>query len=1850
MAFDIASAKPVSFDENQTTGFDISTATPVEPKASGFDISTATPVAPLPSEQKKSISYAQMAREGANFDSGGFLNTPPTPEITDKPLVSQEFARKLILQGNDVMPEDSGYTKAIIGAGKGVADTLSGMTSLKSLATLPLYAVPYLGPAIAAYQGAGSVGTGAGNITEAVKQGNPELGGEGVVQVAGGGLMTAPLAHGIAARLSSLQPKVPVDINNLRNITPDVENTIVPELQKAIIDKPASTFDISTAEPVDITTKPNIEVPDTAKSVEPLQIADKVAEIPTTPAKPEIAQLAEKREGQTLNNLGDPRGTKYHATPEDWAEWQRLKSRPMTEEGIFAGREAMKNKYGHMPPEVPKVAEAPIDTSIKPTEEATAPTANLEPKTTTAVEAPKTSVEVPATTTPKPLPEHSVVTQRMGLPNGEGDYTHVNIHPTEPGAQALQTTTPENLRSQGYDVPRYEDIKTQDKYTSEEAQKLLSAKEEQSQSQQSQQSKQSQLQLPEQQHLGNEAPRIIQYYGSKISNGTQLVNILRNKLNPNEWSHYQSQGIEAAFNGKVTNANEISKWTEEHGQRVETRKLGLGSLTKEHQDFLDLQHNFIDNLSTENKELVMNYANGYKTSLEDLSNSLNDTQIKKAEQYKKLLPKINLNAEKSNWQSIAPKPESQMPGYTELAVVKTMKQTGVTDKGYPMIKTGDVQFTSQHNFPENTLAFVRGYMEGDTFHIIELQSDWAQKERRLAERDKTSPPENTILSNERSKQQESLLKHHETIALKAAIEHALSAGATHIAIQDAESAMIMEGHDRELEPQTREVNISQEKGMRLHYDQIIPQIMEKLTGNKGSKVSFGEHKMAVEDKDPREWNSLNERIQVPRQDLIFKNPDGTPKTDVSALSYSLDKVKNKKFPLHGTGTRELTSPVSKKLSPTKTNKAIEPTSNNYQIVKRIPTNVVHNRPPTVEPPKTAIQLGDKQQTIELPDKENQLPVKLTNKPPATVSPNTKLTSGGGSPPIPPRYNEKQLPSSEGSEEVKPTLSLGLFTPKTEAVRKIDKVTGPALADAFKRTYAERSYLLGMFQQGPAQVLREAKLPKESIRKLRTYSLDMDEFGKSEVKLTPREQAVWDTMQREFIVKPREMANSDEYNIRINTPTGQRLGGFTHGYFPDIYNLKTLGRWRTQPFSPEAMYDKRVQINYLNQKIQERIQDLQQRIKDAKSDSQRQALESNLQEVRNDNGKELLRNYIDSLGNKKTDTIDFAALRRAEGYGIARELREPDYLRTFTRYGARVASDLAKSKTLTNNEQMRIALRLRHPNTNELPPESQHFEGVGTIKDISSHPNVQAVMQNLFGVHYDSTLPSQLIYSIGRLANSGLLGPGTYTRNTAQLLANFTPFVQARDMPLLLKAVTQLSKDAAQAFTSGAVRASHGDLLLGNDASSSPHTIVRMIMKAAEGIRIGQGAEHVEKGARYLSYSWAKLIMQANIGRARNGDAAAIAYLRDMGKTLLDEKQLQQLLTKDQPITDDMIMRLSKELVDRGQGRMDDTTLPAWATESWFAPFFQLSRWSIDHYNQVKKPVFDPLVKDKNPSALFKYAFATILTGAAIKKITEYLSGKRGNEPTLREAMTEGDIREKVLAIANLLQLGSFMGIAGDISDYTMNTLLKGIIKKNAPAGYPLATVATTMAQNLADARRAIDDGEDYMDVIFEFTKQQMIDSFQAARYAQAHLNPEETKDKERYRDISTFERLSNLKGITDYTSANSMLRSDEKEFKRTEDIGRAEELRKGIENRIVDKALTYPTDLQLGELRKGFGRLSKNSYQVMPNPKDNPIEFQRYYEFIRKTQGEDAADKLTSDYFERSLVNKMKSRMVTKIH
>lgn len=428
----------------------------------------------------------------------------------------------------------------------------------------------------------------------------------------------------------------------------------------------------------------------------------------------------------------------------------------------------------------------------------------------------------------------------------------------------------------------------------------------------------------------------------------QFVNRLRNKLGADsqEWKSIWQPTV-GGLKGKMT-PGEIVQKMEESAPRVEVRKFGPGSSAEAQREYAEVQHR-LDTLDPEWRRITP----------DELWRRHGQDAMSLVERWRELNAEVtrseSAQGNEAHWSFVASKTESEMPGYVEGAVTIPKKPSMTSEEfnkqpigfGPEQRKTYEGEFfPSSHSFPPNTLGFFRGYMETTpegkkVFHVIEVQSDWAK----IQEEASSSVPGGKVYYTSDGRQwptreeatkwmkaMHPLLGDWERFSLKAAVDHAIKEGADEVALSDAETAMMSEGHDRAAElPRgnyaTREGaeaglvalnrqrggdtgyevrqqangnyelakrggEISQEPGMRLHYDRTGPKILEEMTGSKGERREFGEHKMAMQTGiGPRGEQRAG---TIPREDLIFRNPDGTPKTSITAQSFPLEGLKKTK--------------------------------------------------------------------------------------------------------------------------------------------------------------------------------------------------------------------------------------------------------------------------------------------------------------------------------------------------------------------------------------------------------------------------------------------------------------------------------------------------------------------------------------------------------------------------------------------------------------------------------------------------------------------------------------------------------------------------------------------------------------------------------------------------------------------------------------------------------------------------------------------------------------------------------------------------------------------------------------------
>lgn len=301
-----------------------------------------------------------------------------------------------------------------------------------------------------------------------------------------------------------------------------------------------------------------------------------------------------------------------------------------------------------------------------------------------------------------------------------------------------------------------------------------------------------------------------------------------------------------------------------------------------------------------------------------------------------------------NYQFVNPKPLKDMPGAVDILVRIPQGKPG---ESAPY--SSPLKFTGGHfgSSDKNVVGWVRGYIEtmpnGErVFHVFEVQSDWAQQ-------DETNQQTLLEAGSKREdiRSEDPILAYYESAALKAAIRHARELGITKVAISDSETAALTEGHDKvikiardsdgiilggvgdlefrrivtedatisrpgklvgggtyEIEhvpgsapfvqdgkqytgsPEGWRIKITKEPflgGDQAHYDQSLVGIMRKLTGSVPVLVDFGVHQNAVaKNTDVTQFGAGS----IPRTNLIFKNPGGSPKTTITARVFDTSSI------------------------------------------------------------------------------------------------------------------------------------------------------------------------------------------------------------------------------------------------------------------------------------------------------------------------------------------------------------------------------------------------------------------------------------------------------------------------------------------------------------------------------------------------------------------------------------------------------------------------------------------------------------------------------------------------------------------------------------------------------------------------------------------------------------------------------------------------------------------------------------------------------------------------------------------------------------------------------------------------
>lgn len=727
--------------------------------------------------------------------------------------------------------------------------------------------------------------------------------------------------------------------------------------------------------------------------------------------------------------------------------------------------------------------------------------------------------------------------------------------------------------------------------------------------------------------------------------------------------------------------------------------------------------------------------------------------------------------------------------------------------------------------------------------------------------------------------------------------------------------------------------------------------------------------------------------------------------------------------------------------------------------------------------------------------------------------------------------------------------------------------------------------------------------KSSIERVYRYLHQVDDTGDSTINLSNKEKTLSDNIV-DILREPRK--KQIEMGLQVKSGKGNfRVAGIKpEGYMFNMIDPKVIHEWVENPSSVGARsYDKAYIEHQMNHGATE------------------------------PEAKELLSDYKGAVGNNASKDTEFGAIRKSEGNGLPWDLVDKNFASASARYGKRAARDLSYFKYIQNDPQMRRALNVRDQFGNrEAEPDA-----------ISSSKEVKDAMRSVNGIDIPAN-PKAM--AAARAVGNLIMGPGTATRNILNIPSFISNYVSSKQLPLVFKALSNINESKVRAFESNAVKTSFQDFDAAGYYAGNPDPTIRLLDKFSTLARKYQGRDFSDKFEGQYFYSLGELLATDNIAKAKNGDKIAAKWLDRFGD-IVDGGS--DKLIKGQ-VTQEDIQRVAKRFVDATRGTYGEEGLPGWAIEGSVSPFAALSRFGIEKSNTIYKDVINPL-KGGNIRPLLAYTLSSLGVGLATEKLNELLSNKRGNDPTLAESLASDKPEEMFAKAVGLLQLSTFAGVVSDGAKLATDAALgRANIKQNT-LSFPLYDFVTdTVGSNVLQAAQAIKQGEDPFQVMAKLAQVISTSSVQSMRYANNNfIEPDKTKRKEAFRDLSTYEQMEGLKSGGDNSPANEFQNLGAKEFKETDDVSEAASELPDLISRVLKQSSSSDGMIDIEKLRSKLDTIKQNNYQTMPSPDDMPLRFLNYLNFLKRTQGDEAANERLLNYFKQRAVNTAKSEMVPSI-
>ncbi len=573
---------------------------------------------------------------------------------------------------------------------------------------------------------------------------------------------------------------------------------------------------------------------------------------------------------------------------------------------------------------------------------------------------------------------------------------------------------------------------------------------------------------------------------------------------------------------------------------------------------------------------------------------------------------------------------------------------------------------------------------------------------------------------------------------------------------------------------------------------------------------------------------------------------------------------------------------------------------------------------------------------------------------------------------------------------------------------------------------------------------------------------------------------------------------------------------------------------------------------------------------------------------------------------------FGPIDRLDKIGIPLEWREKNLLDRMSRFLERVSRRYAYHDTIENIPGVLDAIKKYRGN------ESVDF----VFNDITGiNPRVELGLSSATG-----------------LVKSGMLGIVT---GTTDFFTNLTLGMQHQQNPIqtiksAINAWSDIRENLIDSFEKGVNRVNLNTLEW-NQGADDYISILRRLRDVISDV---QGRNWLEQMTRATAFGQGRFLALDFSAREAKGNSSKQSkkFFKDFGEGIKDKTNL----------TPDEVKEIAAKYVESVQGTYDSRGLPAIAMEGTLSPYLALARWNIEKANNFMKHVVNPLING-NPYPALMSTIGMFIGGVAVTKIREEYTKRKEKTPKPEEILAAVKQGENVIPAIGykLIGLASASGYAGALMDLAKVTA-DVTYGKNKPQWYnnvlieAVSNSADTVFSLIKSGNELGYEPEMISDVIGKVLE----DNFQAARVILAHTSAEKQEEIEKankFRDLRVYNTIAGnpIRDLSTDWGSKQFGRSDIKEFKRTKDIEKIEELFPQLLEKVIEKANGDPE-----KLRFELSKLKGNSYQTMPNPKTLPNRFLKYITYLEESQGKEVAVKRLEDYLEQNAINRAKSSRV----